>query len=141
MQDVKRYAEDRLPRSLVLGGGTLLVAVVAGLFWLVWKSQFAAPAGYLFDTPTQPVEAGYCLAVAQAVGGGGVPVGGPIAEAQDFWIARLRGYTSDMAPPIAAGQAAMARDLGQGDRVWLLDAMEACMRRAITYGAHFRTLE
>ncbi|MCE5974827.1 hypothetical protein LZA78_15165 [Sinirhodobacter sp. WL0062] len=141
MQDVKRYAEDRLPRSLVLGGGTLLVAVVAGLFWLVWKSQFAAPAGYLFDTPTQPVEAGYCLAVAQAVGGGGVPVGGPIAEAQDFWIARLRGYTSDMAPPIAAGQAAMARDLGQGDRVWLLDAMEACVRRAITYGAHFRTLD
>lgn len=141
MQDVKRYSEDRLPRSLVLGGGGLLLAVVAGLFWLVWESQFAAPAGYLFDTPTQPVEAGYCLAVAQAVGTGGVPVGGPISEAQDFWIARLRGYTSDMARPIAAGQAALARDMAQTDRAWLLDAMEACMRRAITYGAHFRSFD
>ncbi|MCT2540096.1 hypothetical protein OE699_04590 [Sedimentimonas flavescens] len=141
MQDVKRYSEDRLPRSLVLGGGGLLLAVVAGLFWLVWESQFAAPAGYLFDTPTQPVEAGYCLAVAQAVGAGGVPVGGPISEAQDFWIARLRGYTSDMARPIAAGQAALARDMAQTDRAWLLDAMEACMRRAITYGAHFRSFD
>lgn len=127
-------------RSALATAGLVLIG---SLFWMVWTSQFAAPPGYLFGTPTQAVEAGYCLAVAQSVYPGGPPTGGYVAEAAQFWIARLQGF-GGMAPAIAAGQARLSRDLAASrgaEAEWMADALEACSRRALNYGARFRAFE
>lgn len=144
MQEVERYADERTPFWIIATASAVGAVVVAGLFWIVWKSQFAAPPGYLFGTPTQPIEAGYCLAVAQSIYPGGAPSGGFFAEAADFWVHRLRYYGGDLAGAIAAGQAALSRDLSaaQGqDAAWLNSAMEACANRALNYGAHFKSFD
>lgn len=144
MQEVERYPDEHTPFWVVATGSAIGAILVAGLFWMVWKSQFAAPPAYLFNTPTQPVEAGYCLAVAQSIYPGGAPTGGFFAEAADFWVQRLRHYGGDLAGAIAAGQAALSRDLQAApgpDTEWLNSAMEACARRALNYGAKFRAFE
>jgi hypothetical protein len=118
--------------------GGLSAAGIAALFFLTWQSQFAAPPGYLFDTPSQPVEAGYCLSVAQELGGGG---GGYVDEAARFWVARLRGYDADMGRAIADGRAWLGRDqavqTARGVQ-WLFYAMDQCSNRAVSYGARFQ---
>jgi len=144
MQQVDHHPESRVPIWItsILGGAGMVL--VASLFWMVWRSQFAAPAGYLFGTPTQPVEAGYCLAVAQSVYPGGPPTGGYVAEAAQFWIERLRGFDGGMAKAIAAGQARLSRDLMAShgaEAQWLASALEACSRRALNYGARFRAFD
>ncbi|PCD77157.1 hypothetical protein [Pseudothioclava arenosa] len=143
MQKVEVRAEGDFPAWLLWGGGAVLVALVAGLFFLTWKSQFAAPPGYLFGTPSLGAEAGYCLAVAQDVSPGGAPSGSYFDEAAQFWLGRLKGYDAPMGEEIAAGRAKLGADLGifdGPDRVWLRDAMEVCSRRALNYGAKFRSL-
>lgn len=126
----------------LLGYGALAV-LVAGLFYVTWKSQFAASAGYLFGTPSPAVEAGYCLSVARQIQPG-APIGGYVDEARTFWIARLRAYGGDMGGAIAAGEAKLGKDLAAvpgRTRIWLMDAMEACSTRALMLGHRFRAFE
>lgn len=142
----RTYVTDEdLPAPLLWAGGGLLVVVVAGLFWAVWKSQFAAPPGYLFDTPTEAIEAGYCLAVAQEYLPAGAPVGSLQDEAAQFWIGRLRRLdVSGMGPAIAAGRGKLGADLRAShgrERAWFDFALDRCTRRAMNYGAHFGSLE
>lgn len=143
-----RHGRYRAPADTVLPLRAYLAFVLGavfltGLFWLTWKSQFAAPLGYLFDTQTEGVEAGYCLAVARTIapGGGG---GGYVGEAQDFWLKRLMGFRGDLAGNIAKGEAALGRHLLVGkapERLWLIDAMDACSNKAINFGARFRAFD
>lgn len=62
MRRIIRWGQLRGVNAAV---AVLVLAGVGGLFFLTWKSQFAAPPGYMFGTPTVAVEAGYCLAVTQ----------------------------------------------------------------------------
>lgn len=131
----KQSFDQPLPRWAFRSGAVLAAAGVGGLFVLTWQSQFAAPPGYLFGTVSQPVEAGYCLSVAQEIGGGGY-----VDEALWFWVMRLRGYDADMGKAIAAGRAALGRDqsLQEARGVkWLFYALDQCSNRAVTYGARF----
>jgi len=142
----RTYVTDEdLPAPLLWGGGAVLAVLVAVLFWAVWKSQFAAPPGYLFDTPTEAVEAGYCLAVAQDYLPAGAPVGSLQDEAAQFWIGRLRQLdVSGMGRAIAAGRAKLGTDLKashERDRAWFDYALDRCTRRAMNYGARFGSLE
>ena len=70
--------------AVAYGLGVLGLLAVAAMFYGVYRSQFAAPPGYLFGTPTQPVEAGYCLIVAQDVIPSGAPIGSYVDEAAQF---------------------------------------------------------
>ncbi|WP_417807906.1 hypothetical protein [Thioclava sp.] len=118
------------------------LALVA-LFWMTWKSQFAAPASYVFKTPTQEVEAAYCLAVVRQIAPGG-SFGGYLDEAQDFWLKRLMTYGGDMADNLTQGETLLGRHLATfpgPDRVWLMDAMDACSNRALVYGFRFRAFQ
>ncbi|KEO56100.1 hypothetical protein [Thioclava pacifica] len=138
----RTQAETALPFRVYIAF-VLGAVFLTGLFWLTWKSQFAAPLGYLFDTPSEGVEAGYCLAVARTIapGGGG---GGYVGEAQDFWLNRLMGFGGDLAGNIAKGEAALGSHLlaKKGpERLWLIDAMDACSNKAINYGARFRAFD
>lgn len=139
-----RNADEELSPLTVWGGGTALVVLVAGLFWGVSKSQFAAPPGYLFGTRTLAIEAGYCLSVAQGIVIGGAPIGSYFDESAQFWIKRLRDLGGSMAPAIAAGQAKLSADQraeGPKANVWYQYAMDQCSNRALAYGAHFRSFE
>ncbi|KQB15120.1 hypothetical protein H9N28_12720 [Rhodobacter capsulatus] len=136
--------EEELSPLLVWGGGSALVLLVAGLFWGVWKSQFAAPSAHLFNTPTQEVEAGYCLTVAQSIVSSGAPPGSYFEEAAQFWVKRLRDIEADMGPAIAKGRAKLSVDKqgsGQKSSVWLQYAMDLCSQKAVTYGARFRSFD
>lgn len=136
--------EEELSPLLVWGGGFALLVLVAGLFWGVWKTQFAAPSGYLFNTPTLAVEAGYCLSVAQSIVPSGAPPGSYFEEAAQFWVKRLRDIDAQMGPAIAQGRAKLAVDKqasGGKASVWLQYAMDLCSGRAVTYGAHFRSFD
>ncbi|PYF08608.1 hypothetical protein C8J30_11224 [Rhodobacter viridis] len=137
-------SDEALSPVLVWGGGFALVVLVAVLFWGVWKTQFAAPPGHLFDTPSLDVEAGYCLSVAQSIVPSGAPPGSYFEEAAQFWVKRMRDIKSDMGPAIAQGRAKLAVDKqasGQKASVWLQYAMDLCSRRALNYGAHFRSFD
>lgn len=136
--------DEELSPLALWGGGAFVVVLVAGLFWGVIKTQFAAPPGYLFGTPTQAIEAGYCLSVAQNIVPGGAPIGSYFDEAAQFWIKRLRDLGGPMAPAIAAGRAKLATDktnAGPKANVWYQFAMDQCSNRALTYGAHFRSFD
>ena len=118
--------------------------VVVGLFWGVWKTQFAAPSGHLFNTPSHAVEAGYCLTVAQSVVSSGAPPGSYFEEAAQFWVKRLRDIDADMGPAIAQGRSKLSVDKnasGQKALAWLQYAMDLCSQKAVTYGAHFRSFD
>lgn len=136
--------EAPLSPVVLFGGGAFLVLLVGGLFWAVWKTQFAAPPGYLFETPSLAIEAGYCLNVAQMIVPGGAPIGSYFDEAAQFWVKRLRGLNTDMAGAIAQGRTKLARDqmaAGPKANVWFQYAMDQCSNRAVTYGAHFRSFD
>lgn len=142
MQEIDHhYAEEAGPHWLwwLVGiGGVCLLSV---LFFLTWKSQFAAPPGYLFGTPTQAAEAGYCLAVAQDVARGSSLPGSYFDEAAQYWVKRLQGYEVRMGTAISQGRSYLGRDLQQvsgAESAWLRDAMDRCSTRAVNYGAHFR---
>lgn len=139
-----RNDDEALSPLTIWGGGAVVLVVVAGLFWGVSKSQFAAPPGYLFGTPTLEIEAGYCLNVAQGIVHGGAPIGSYFDEAAQFWIKRLRDLQADMAPAIAAGAAKLSADqfaAGPKANVWYQFAMDQCSNRALAYGAHFRSFD
>lgn len=143
MQKLQRLENNSPPRWGIWVGALAMMLVLAVLFWATWKGQFAAPPGYLFNTPSQPVEAGYCLAVAQAIAPQGLPIRGFVPEVADFWVKRLRSYGGNLGGAIAAGQAALGRDLattGVIENAYLSNALEACSLRAINYGYHFRTI-
>ncbi|MBZ4023473.1 hypothetical protein CKO11_13510 [Rhodobacter sp. TJ_12] len=128
----------------VWGGGALLLVTVVGLFYAVWKSQFAAPASYLFDTPTPGAEAGYCLSVAQMIVPAGAPIGSYFDEAAQFWIKRLRDLDEDMNTAIVRGRAKLMADkqaAREKSNVWFQFAMDRCSTKALNYGAHFRSFE
>lgn len=136
--------DEELSPLLIWGGGGALLVIVAALFWLVWKSQFAAPPSYLFDTLDPGAEAGYCLSVTQKMVPAGAPHGSYYDEAADFWIRRLRGLDMDMGAAISRGRGKFERDrvaAGPQARDWTIAAMDRCSRRALNYGAHFRSLE
>lgn len=136
--------EETLPPVVLFGGRAFLVVLVAGLFWAVWKTQFAAPAGHLFGTPSLGAEAGYCLSVAQEIVPAGAPIGSYFDEAAQFWVKRLRGLETDMASAITQGRAKLARDqvaAGPKSNVWFQYAMDQCSNRALIYGAHFRSFD
>jgi len=139
----RRIKDDELSPRVIWGGGLALAVVVPLLFWLVWKSQFAAAPGYLFGTPTLPVEAGYCLAVTHHISPMGVPRGSYFDQAADFWIQRMIGLKSDMAGAIAAGEARLSRDMNAAPtrNGWLQYAMDQCSYRAVNYGARFRVFD
>ncbi len=140
----RRNPDEELSPLTLWGGGAVLLAMVGLLFWGVWKTQFAAPPGYLFGTRTQAIEAGYCLSVAQLIVPAGAPIGSYFDEAAQFWVGRLRGLKADMGPAIAAGRAKLSTDKaasGPKANVYLQYAMDQCSNRALTYGAHFRSFD
>lgn len=139
-----RNAAEELSPLTVWGGGLAALLAVGVLFWGVWKTQFAAPPGYLFNTPTQAIEAGYCLSVAQMIVPSGAPIGSYFDEAAQFWVKRLRDLKVDMGPAIEAGRTKMSADkraAGPKANVYLQYAMDQCSNRALTYGAHFRSFD
>lgn len=139
-----RNANEELSPLTLWGGGAALVVLVAGLFWAVIRTQFAAPPGYMFGTRSLAIEAGYCLSVAQGIVAGGAPIGSYFDEAAQFWVKRLRTLGDDMAPAIAAGRAKLATDqmaAGPKSNVWYQYAMDQCSNRALSYGAHFRSFD
>jgi len=144
MKAVPRNAEEELSPVVTWGGGAIVLFLVAVLFYGVWRSQFAKGPGYLFDTPTQAVEAGYCLSVAQTIVPTGAPIGSYFDEAAQFWVQRLRVLKAEMGPAIAAGRAKLAADkaaAGPKSNVWLQYAMDQCSYRAVNYGMHFRSFD
>ncbi|MBN2741887.1 MAG: hypothetical protein JXR35_13395 [Rhodobacteraceae bacterium] len=125
--------------AFAIVGASVLIA----LFWMTWKSEIAAPAAHVFQTPSQEVEAAYCLAVVRQIAPGG-RFGGYLDEAQDFWLHRLMNYGGDLAENLTQGEAFLGRHLSTfpgPDRVWLMDAMDACSNRALVYGFRFRAFE
>ena len=137
--------EEDLPPLLVWGGGLLLLAVVCFLFYAIWRTQFTRSAGYLFDTSSASVEAGYCLNVAQMIVPGGAPIASYFDEAAQFWTARLRKIDPEgMARAIIAGQVKLMADktaAGPKSNVWFQYAMDQCSNRAVNYGFHFRSFD
>ncbi|PTV94473.1 hypothetical protein C8J27_1072 [Rhodobacter aestuarii] len=136
--------DEELSPRVIWGGGAVLLIVVAALFWSVWKSQFAAPASYLFNTPTLGAEAGYCLSVAQMIVPSGAPIGSYFDEAAQFWVKRLRDLDEDMGKAIAKGRAKLAIDkqaAREKSDVWFQYAMDQCSLKALNYGAHFRSFD
>lgn len=124
--------------------GIAAVVIVAGMFYVLWRGQFAAAPRYLFDTPTQAVEAGYCLAVAQDVVPTGAPIGSYFDEATQFWIKRMRTLNAPMGPSIASGRARLSADVsrsGRSSEDWLETAMTACSNRALMYGGRFKAFD
>ncbi|MDV7269346.1 hypothetical protein RYZ20_00350 [Thioclava sp. A2] len=142
MQEVDHhYADETGPHWLWWLVGIGAASALSVLFFLTWKSQFAAPPGYLFGTPTQAAEAGYCLAVAQDVARGGSLPGSYFDEAAQFWVKRLQGYGVKMGAAISEGRGLLGRDLQatRGPEIaWLREAMDKCSNRAVNYGARFR---
>jgi hypothetical protein len=139
-----REVDDEFSPWFVWGGGSVLALLLLVLFWQTWKSQFAAPPGYLFGTASQEIEAGYCLTVAQVIVPSGAPIGSYFDEAAQFWVKRLKDLTPDMGPAITAGRAKFGRDkvaAGAKSEFWVQFAMDACSNRALTYGAHFRSFD
>lgn len=139
-----RRAEEASPAMWGWRGGALLAAVVLGLFYAVWKGQFAAPPGYLFATPSVAQEAGYCLSVAQDVIPGGAPIGSYVEEAAQFWLGRLRAARdAPMGQTLGAARARLSADIqksGLSAQDWLQRAMGLCSNRAVMYGMRFQTL-
>lgn len=136
--------EDKTPLWKLASGWAAGVGLVAVLFVILWKTQFAAPPGYLFGTPTESQEAGYCLAVAQDVVQGGAPVGSYIDEAARFWMQRLRDLGEPMGSSIVSARRLLAEDImqnGAAPRDWLESAMEMCSNRAVMYGVRFRAFQ
>ncbi|MFC3058110.1 hypothetical protein [Paenirhodobacter populi] len=120
------------------------VILVGGLFYLVWKSQFAAAQSYLFDTGSVAEESGYCLAVAQDVVAGGPPVGSYVDEAAKFWLNRLKATGAPMGPVIVQARKRLAGDLNRragSNEDQMAQAMEVCSRRAVMYGMRFRAFQ
>jgi hypothetical protein len=70
--------------------------------------------------------------------------GGYLDEAQDFWLKRVMAYGVDLAGNLAQGESYLGRHLSSfpgPDRVWLMDAMDACSNRALAYGLRFRAFQ
>lgn len=144
-----RRAPDGQGRWRWIAGGGLALAVVAGLFYGIWRLAPASAPGYLFGTPDMTAEAGYCLAVArasQAMTRGKVTAGmtGFIDEQATFWLRRLRDRGGGLAGHIAAGEAALGRDLARGvvtDSQHLATATKQCGYRAVELGHRFRAFQ
>jgi len=145
MASLTKRNDDSISTRALWTLGVALAALAVALFWAVWRSQFTASPGYLFDTPTRAVEAGYCLGVATDVVPGGAPIGSYFDEAARFWVSRLREEArGDLARAIAEGRARLMEDrTAARDKAdaWLRFAMDRCSDRAVTYGAHFRSFE
>ncbi|OCX59998.1 hypothetical protein BFP70_18035 [Thioclava sp. SK-1] len=136
--------EPVLPNWVVWGLGPGAIVTVIGLFYLVWNNQFAAPAAYLFNTPTQEVEAGYCLAAFQQVQTGVSGAGNFISEGQQFWIKRLGSFDSDFSKSAVSGRAALGRDLQkiQGrEREWIREVVVQCGDKSLNYGAKYSSFD
>lgn len=140
-----RHSDDGLSPRAFLGVAGVLALVTAGLFWSVWRGQFTAGPGFLFDTPSRQVEAAYCWNVATGIVPGGAPIASYFDEAARFWVERLRKLDPDnMAHDIAEGHARLMADrAGAREKagVWFQFAMDQCSHRAVTYGAHFRSFD
>lgn len=127
----------------------MVLAVVAGLFYGIWRLAPVPAPGYLFGTPDMTAEAGYCLAVARASQGmtrGKVDaqMTGFIGEQAVFWLRRLRDRGGGLAANIAAGEAALGRDLARGvvtDSQHLATATKQCGYRAVELGHRFRAFQ
>ena len=87
------YAWEAVVRII---GWFLVVLGVAGLFWQVSRSGFAAPSGYLYGMADPAGEAAYCLAVAERIREITRETGPP----------RLEGMSTNRSGSGAAGQAA-----------------------------------
>ncbi|MFT3689335.1 hypothetical protein [Paenirhodobacter sp.] len=124
--------------------GIVAVVAICTMFYILWRGQFAAAPLYVFDTPSSQVEAGYCLAVAQDAVPTGAPVGSYFDESAQFWIKRMRTLGVQMGPAITSGRTRLSADIsrsGMSSEDWLQHAMEICSRRALMYGARFRTFD
>ncbi|MBK6468865.1 MAG: hypothetical protein IPL38_19015 [Rhodobacter sp.] len=124
-------------------GWFLVVLGVAGLFWQVSRSGFAAPSGYLYGMADPAGEAAYCLAVAERIREITRETGPPRLEAHvdeqiRFWRSRAGGA-------LAKGRAALARDAaapGVNEGAHLHLAVQDCGLRAIAfYGHRFASME
>lgn len=124
-------------------GWAIVTVGVAGLFWMVWRDQFAAPSGHLYGMADAAGEAAYCLAVAERIreitGGRSDPrLERHIDEQIGFWRSRATGA-------IGKGRAALARDSGApgvNEQAHLHLAVQDCGLRAITfYGHRFALME
>lgn len=119
-----------------------ILALVAGVFWLVWVEGKKAPGAYLFETADTATEAGYCLAVAERArelthGQGEPTLEAFITESIDFWRSRVQ----DKA---AAGRKALGDDLAipqVQEQAHLHLALQDCGQRAVgLYGHRFASM-
>jgi hypothetical protein len=120
-----------------------ILALVGGLFWLVWAEARAGPGGYLFGMHDAATEAGYCLAVAErgrelTRGQGAARLEAFLGESIDFWRGRGAGSA------LVAGRMALASDVAPPveEQVHLHLALQACGQRAVgLYGHRFASME
>lgn len=141
---VQTRQDDGITAATAWTIGIVAVVAIAGMFYILWRGQFAAAPRYVFDMPTPAVEAGFCLSVAQDVVPAGAPIGSYFDEAAQFWIKRMRTIGAPMGPSIASARARIATSLatsGKSSEDWLQNAMEVCSNRALMYGARFRAFD
>ena len=120
-----------------------IMALVAGLFWLVWAEARPGPGAYLFGMADAATEAGYCLAVAErgrelTRGLGAARLEAFLADSIEFWRARGAGQAQ------VAGRMAFYSDAASqaDERLRLNMALKACGHRAVGfYGHRFALME
>lgn len=118
-------------------GLSLALALVAGLFAIVWRQGFAAPAPFLFGMSTAAGEAAYCLAVAErgaelTQGRGEAWLERHLDDQVEFWRLRALGA-------FGAGRAGLARDSaapGVNEGAHLHLALQDCAHRAVLFYGH-----
>ena len=118
-------------------GWAIVTVGVAGLFWMVWRDQFAAPSGHLYGMADAAGEAAYCLAVAERI----AEITGGRADARlrvhldeqiGFWRARA-------GPRPGLGRAMLGRATagpGVNEGAHLHLAVQDCALRAISFYGH-----
>ncbi|MCB6177555.1 hypothetical protein LHP98_05350 [Rhodobacter sp. Har01] len=123
--------------------GLVLVAGLAGLFYLVWQTGKAGPSAFLQGLPGPQEEAAYCLAVAERIGelarrGSDPRLDRFLDEQVEFW----RGRAGNA---FGAGRAALARATANPsepeDRALFLGLQDCAWRAMAFYGQHFPSME
>ncbi|WP_339107644.1 hypothetical protein [Thioclava sp. GXIMD4216] len=139
--------EDGLPAWVKWGLFPVMIGGFGWAFFAVSQSQFAAPASFLFNTPTQEVEAAYCMVVAEEIHPNLVPPGSYISEARNFWMERLRKIAGPtMGEALLKARVQLTRDIEQvtkpnPKREWLEFTVSECSHKATSYGMRFREFQ
>ncbi|WP_339112249.1 hypothetical protein [Thioclava sp. GXIMD2076] len=147
MSRSRPYQEEGLPAWVKWGLFPAMLGGFGWAFYAVSQSQFAAPASYLFNTPSEAVEAAYCMVVAEDVHPNRVPPGSYLSEARNFWMTRLREISgSGMGAALVKARVQLTRDIDRVQRPnprkeWLEFTVGECSHKATNYGMKFREFQ